>query len=370
MTTPQDDSTPDRLPPAEVEDEASQLPARIDRYGKAKERAGVMLAHIEGLPVDDAFRSPTDPGWVGYKLSRCGNYLKFRHYFTVGKVRLSAAVFCKQHLLCPLCAIRRGSKALKSYLARWEVVAKANPALRLYLVTLTVQNGESLPERFRHLHRSYQQLLKRRMAPRTISVLRDVAGGVATYEVTNRGKGWHPHVHALIASETPIDQQQLRDEWEGITGDSFMCDVREVDQVDLVSGFCEVFKYAVKFGDLEPADNWLAYLYLRGRRLLTSFGCFRGVQVPEALTDELLDELPFVEILYRYTWAKKVYEVAEVSQVQEPPSSSTPNRGPQARSEEAEGLARGSSPPGEPRTGAPESGSDHCHVRNQRSEQS
>ena len=46
----------------------------------------------------------------------CGDYLLFRHFFTVDKVKLHAAQFCKAHLLCPLCAIRRGAKALAAYL--------------------------------------------------------------------------------------------------------------------------------------------------------------------------------------------------------------------------------------------------------------
>lgn len=324
---PLNDSTPDGLAPAEVEDEASQLPARIDRYGKAKDRATSMVAHLRTLPEDPnwSYRSPRQPDFVAFKLAKCGDWLKFRHYFTVGKVRLSGAIFCKQHLLCPLCAIRRGAKALKAYLDVWQTVAKASPALKLHLVTLTVRNGPDLEERFQHLSKAYRLLLKRRQIARAQSCLREVAGGVATYELTNKGNGWHPHVHMLVASVEPIDQQQLRDEWEAITGDSFMCDVREIEQTDLVGGFCEVFKYAVKFGDLDHATNWEAYLYLRGRRLLTSFGCFRGVEVPEALTDELLDDLPYVETLYRFTWAKKVYEVAKVSQVITPGAEGADN---------------------------------------------
>ena len=38
------------------------------------------------------------------------------------KVKLHAAQFCKAHLLCPLCAIRRGAKALAAYLERWEAI--------------------------------------------------------------------------------------------------------------------------------------------------------------------------------------------------------------------------------------------------------
>ena len=57
------------------------------------------------------------------------------------------------HLLCPLCAIRRGSKALKSYLDRWAAIQAEKPAMRPFLVTLTVKDGEDLSERFNHLFR-------------------------------------------------------------------------------------------------------------------------------------------------------------------------------------------------------------------------
>lgn len=62
----------------------------------------------------------------------------------------------------------------------------------------------------------------------------------------------------------------------------------------------EVFKYAVKFSEQPPADTWHAFTTLKGKRLLGSAGCFRGVEVPESLTDEALDDLPFVELFYRY----------------------------------------------------------------------
>ena len=53
----------------------------------------------------------------------------------------------------------------------------------------------------------------------------------------------------------------------------------------------EVFKYAVKFSDLTLADNWHAAQILKGKRLLNSFGSFRGVDIPDSLLDEPLDGL-------------------------------------------------------------------------------
>jgi hypothetical protein len=41
---------------------------------------------------------------------------------------------------------------------------------------------------------------------------------------------------------------------------------------------------------------------LSGKRLVFSFGLFWGVQVPEELADEALDDLPYTEELYRFVF--------------------------------------------------------------------
>jgi hypothetical protein len=232
-------------------------------------------------------------------LDGCGNYLQFRHYYTVDKVRLHAANLCRKHLLCPLCAIRRGSKALSAYLDRFAAIQANNPALVPYFVTFTVKNGPDLQERFWHLRRSMQAMNKARGRKRGVSQVENAAGAVWSYEVTNRGNGWHPHAHAIWLCEHAPNEKALKAEWERLTGDSHQVKVVRIEG-DPVEGFLEVFKYSLKFGDLELADNWHAYEVLSGENLLASFGCFRGVEVPEALTDEPLDGLPFVDLLYRY----------------------------------------------------------------------
>lgn len=282
--------------------EPDNLPERLSRYATARHRARQMLAYL------------TDHGdgterhrKARIRLADCGEYLCFHHYYTVGETRLAAASFCKQHLICPLCAIRRGAKSLKAYLDRFTVIHRQYPLLRPYLVTFTVRNGEDLRERFDHLHASLRRLHERRRdwlkKGRGWTESAKAHGAVWSYEVTNVGNGWHPHVHSVWLCYTPPDQRRLRDEWERITGDSFMVDVRPIakgDDGSYADGFCEVFKYALKFSALSISDNLHAWDILSGRRLLGSFGVFRGVDIPEELTDEPLDDLPYVELFYRY----------------------------------------------------------------------
>ncbi len=288
---------PDLLAQDGVSGGIEELSTRVDRYGKAK-RSALDVAEYMG-------QTPKSQGLEQYskRVKGCGDYLVFRHYFTVDQVKLHGASLCMKHLLCPLCAIRRGAKSLRAYLDRFELVRADRPHLRPFLVTLTVKDGPDLGERFDHLHKSQRELWKRKQRGRG-SALDGVQGAVWSYEV-KRGSGsgvWHPHLHMIALAEHQPDQEALSAEWRNITGDSFIVDVRPIDQDDPATGFVEVFKYAVKFSDQEPADTVHAFQTLRGKRLLASAGCFRGVPEPEGLLDdtEALEGLPFVTLFYRY----------------------------------------------------------------------
>lgn len=270
------------------------LPTKIDRYGKAKRGAIDVADYMGTLSRHQA---------MSEKVRGCGDYLAFRHYFTIDKVRLHGASLCKKHLLCPLCAIRRGAKSLKAYLDRFEVIKTNSPQLRPFLVTLTVKDGPDLEERFKHLHKGQRELWMRKHRARG-SVLDGVEGAVWSYEI-KRGSGsgqWHPHLHMIALSESMPDAGQLAIEWKNITGDSHVVDVRPISQDDPVGGFIEVFKYAVKFSDQTPADTVHAWEILAGKRLLGSAGCFRGVEVPDSLLDdpEGFEGLPYIELFYRF----------------------------------------------------------------------
>lgn len=273
------------------------LPKRVLRYEKAKNSA---------LDVSQYMRASTNHQAMAAKVEGCGDYLLFRHFFTVDKVKLHAAQFCKKHLLCPLCAIRRGAKSLSAYLQRFQAIQRELPALNAYLITLTVKDGPDLAERFKHLHDSQRELWKRKQRIYETS-LDGVQGAVWSYEV-KRGEGsglWHPHLHMIALAESMPNQKRLSAEWRQITGDSFVVDVKPISQEDPASGFMEVFKYAVKFSDQEPDDTVHAWETLRGKRLLASSGCFRGVVIPHDLIDDASDVqgLPFMDMLYRFTRA-------------------------------------------------------------------
>lgn len=320
------DDTLDRAQNSEVLD----FPHRIERYGRARKRASEMGDYLSNFQIPLPPVTPIDPSLLPkvsledelkkatVRLKDCGNWLHFRNYYTVDRIRLINASFCRIHLLCPLCAIRRGAKNLVAYLKKYEQIREENPNIRAYLITFTVVNRPDLDDAFKHLKKSLKTLIERRRlfnsakSNRPIyTELSKVLGAVYTFEVTNRGLGWHPHTHMLALCEEAPSQVQIRKEWECITGDSFIVDVtpfripldgspEQVSSAE-VQAFVEVFKYALKFSDLSLSDNWEAYTILKGQRLIGSLGLFRSVKVSEDLTDELeADELPYIDLLYRY----------------------------------------------------------------------
>lgn len=279
-----------------------KFPERLARYGKAKYLSDRMCEYIRLFQPDTPQNAK-----LAVALRDCGNYLVFRDYYTVGEIRLHKACFCRKHLLCPLCAIRRGSKQVQTKMGQVRSIVAERADLGLSMVTLTVKDGPDLSERFSHLLRSMKEFMKRRHRKRGSSQALKIEGAVWSYEF-KRGKNsgeWHPHVHMIVLTSkaNQIDQAELSSEWHSLTGDSYIVDVRPIraeTEDEMVKGFCEVFKYAVKFSDQSPEDTWHCFQILKGRRLVGSCGLLYGIPEPEILTDEPLDDLPYIEYFYRY----------------------------------------------------------------------
>lgn len=299
-------------------DSIEELPKRLEKYSKARKRSEETIEylkrHYNGESGSVSPYSLDDLGPLIDSLGCCAQWMKFHHYYTVGKVRLAKIRTCKKHLLCPLCAIRRGAKSVAAYLERFKVIMAEKPKLRPYLLTLTVKNGHDLDERFSHLVKSFRTYQNRRRSyfktGRGFNELCKAEGACFSYEVSHGKDGFHPHVHMIVMVDpaNPIDfnpkrpkDSQLSKEWHDITGDSFIVDCRPICQEDPATGFVEVFKYALKMSSMETWAQVQAYFALKGKRMTGAFGCFWGVKVPESDADELLDDLPYVEMFYRYT---------------------------------------------------------------------
>jgi hypothetical protein len=115
-----------------------------------------------------------------------------------------------------------------------------------------------------------------------------VTGGACFIEIkrSKNGKFWHPHLH-ILAEGSFIEQRKLSAQWLLVTGDSNIVDIRFVREAGYIANY--VAKYASKPLDLSifGEADWLdeAIMSLHGRRLCTTFGKWRGVELEEKPED-------------------------------------------------------------------------------------
>jgi hypothetical protein len=129
-----------------------------------------------------------------------------------------------------------------------------------------------------------------------------VKGGVATFEVTNKGQGWHPHLHALFDCEwlaihtpkpKPFDstavikqkcefaQKELSSQWADMIGaDQAIVWVRRAYGPEVIS---EVLKYAAKGSELIDSPDPIAPMLrvISATRTLTGFGSMHPLPSPD-----------------------------------------------------------------------------------------
>lgn len=243
------------------------------------------------------------------RLQDCHAWMAFHYEAGTQRFRLARTRSCDLPLLCALCAIRRAARACHAYQHRAQTLLTATPGLLLSYAVLTIHNRDDLAERFHHLQSHARWLLARHPAARSAarghrrhayavrSCLAEVTAGAYSFEVKRGASSglWHPHLNLLLLSPEPIDERRLQREWQALTHDSWnaYCRPRAAEP----GTFVEIFKYALKFSDLSPADTYHVYQTLSGRRLLGSFGAFRGLPVPPR---DGVAEAPYRALFYRY----------------------------------------------------------------------
>ena len=307
--------------------EGGTLANRIAKYERAKLRSLQMLEFLESELRECS--SVGDPRAASLRkqaglLRACGTWLHFAYYFGwheegfKQETRLIRANFCKQQMLCNFCAVSRSIRALSVYLKRYRYIMQQRPYLMPFLITLTVKNGPDLKERFEHIQRSFQRLGDNRRRylsnPKRnpFTQFAKIKAGAGGYEDTYNAQSeeHHVHIHLIALCDGIPAHKPLCDEWEAITGDSFITDIRPFDDINNPeTAFMEVFKYVLKFSTMPLAVNYQAAQVLARKRLLISFGYFHGTKVPEELAD---DPLEMEHVDYYFDWLEDHYRLLEV----------------------------------------------------------
>lgn len=278
------------------------------------------------------------------KIYNCHSYLEYYAYPEINRVKLNKAYHCDKALLCPLCAVRRAVKKLHVYFDKTNQLLIKRPKTKIYLVTFTIKNDKDLLKSYNHLISSVKRILQRRneaiKAKKGIkkynyalnSMFANSYAGVYSCEVKRgkKSKLWHPHIHLLLLNDDEkIDYNNAIKEWKEITKDSTNIHFNLYNFNDKISVppekfkdhsnfnkikfFLEVFKYAFKFSDMSFNDNLMAYDILKGKRLMNSFGEFRGLDNIEPDESEY-DLYEYYRLFYRFDYDNLRYREYNITQ--------------------------------------------------------
>lgn len=249
----------------------------------------------------------------------CATFLQF-NVFQDGERRLRTANFCKLRL-CPMCIGRRARRSAWKLSQVMNQVEKEHGAKFVFL-TLTIRNvdGEHLGDALKQLSDAWRRFVDQRQ------IERSVKGWFRAIEITRSSKGYHPHIHAILAVEGDyfsresrksgkyLNQSDLIDRWQKALRVDYRPSVRiqttkgksGEGQVMASAGAqaaLEAGKYAVKDEDyIDPklpevdAIQILSdYTEALHRRRLTAFGGWLA-EAARALDAEDLEDGDLVHV--------------------------------------------------------------------------
>lgn len=211
----------------------------------------------------------------------CGSQAYVMRSVTDPPVYRVAGSSCHDRMCTP-CATERSRTIAHNVLDRMGTQ-------RVRFITFTLQHStQPLTALLNHLYASFKRMQATKLWKR------HVTGGVAFLEVkySDRVEGWHPHFHCLVTGRY-IDKQSLQKTWHQITGDSFIVDIR------LPGGKASVARYVTKYASKPLSTSFIhsrslldeAVLALRGRRLCTTFGNWRGVLLVDKPDEDCWENL-------------------------------------------------------------------------------
>lgn len=256
---------------------------------------------------------------LGQLVRGCASFLHLREWLKHGESRLINANFCKKHLLCPTCAWRRSVKLVSRYTTKAEILAKEHPELIPCMITFGPRNGEDLLERLHLLKEIIKKMgeAARKAASNPEKNLpiewNKILGSLRSIEVTNKGRGWHVHVHVFALLSRYVDREALSVELMRFSGgECKIVDVRACKN-GIIAGMCEVIKYALKPGELTNEQTLHVYEQFKGTRMIDPTGLLRGVLEGDIDQDDLPDlDGPTRDMIAYWLWSSEKFHLREL----------------------------------------------------------
>lgn len=160
---------------------------------------------------------------------------------------------------CPVCAGRLSRDRRESI--EWWTKLVNQPKH----VVLTVRNADTISREYvAWFKRAWTNLRRSKFA-------RHWRGGFYSLEVTNEGKGWHLHLHALIDCRW-IDAGELARQWAQLVGQDYaIVKVKDCRNGDYLK---EVTKYVTDSQQLARWKDFEIVAFIRALKGLRTFGVF------------------------------------------------------------------------------------------------
>jgi hypothetical protein len=207
-----------------------------------------------------------------HRFINCGGGCRMLYQGRIGdESALRLVSFRCGNRYCPRCS-RIRSQRIGQNVSRYI----SQRDCRLRFVTLTLRhNSTGLRDQLKRLTQCVNNLKRR-------DWWKDrVKGGMMFTEVKlSRAGKWHVHAH-LIMESSWLEQKELSQQWQAVTGDSMIVDVREVKDAKAAASY--VAKYGSKSFDAEllssPQRLAEVMIALHGARLCTAFGTWRSAKL-------------------------------------------------------------------------------------------
>lgn len=238
------------------------------------------------LKLIERLRAEGSEDLVG-PMAQCGNEMTL--VCTCCGEQKSVFVHCKRRW-CPSCQPMVSAVRME----RWgHAIEQMQWPL---FITLTIPNSVD-PESLRVLRSAWSRLRRRKL------ISSRIRGGVATFEITNKGSGWHPHIHAVadcrwlslhvpeplrtdpsvvVQEKCRLAQKELSSLWADVLQvDTAIVWVRRVKEVGSMAK--EVMKYCMKGSDLVESVDPISPMLrvLKQTRTLSGWGSLHPLPCPD-----------------------------------------------------------------------------------------
>lgn len=185
------------------------------------------------------------------------------------------------YIFCPECGLRRYTKFIIKYkrrMKKWQ-----NPKHMI----LTLKNKKQITRQdfiqFSTYWKNFREYIKRynknklKNVPNPTNYQIQIKEGIRIYEISNKGKGWHVHMHVLMESNY-IQQETISKIWKQVTKHSHIVYIKSVKGKALKQCINYVGAYMTKGHDYQNIKQLIdIYLNVGEIKIMSTFGKTRKI---------------------------------------------------------------------------------------------